>query len=147
MNSKKKLKAILLSAGIGSRLMPLTKDKPKCLMKIGNKHNLYIVEDNAHGIYGEYRGKKLGSIGHISTFSFHKTKNISCGEGGAIVLNKPNLFDRAEIIREKGTNRKKFYRGLVDKYTWVDIGSSYLPSDILSAYLFAQLENLSLIHI
>ena len=111
------------------------------LMQIGNKYNIYIVEDNAHGIYGEYRGKKLGSIGHISTFSFHNTKNISCGEGGAIVLNKPNLFDRAEIIRDKGTNRQRFLRGEVDKYTWVDKGSSYVLSDISSAILFLQLKS------
>ena len=109
------------------------------IMKIGKKYSVYIIEDNAHGIFGEYRKQKLGSIGHISTFSFHKTKNISCGEGGALVLNKKNLFGRAEIIREKGTNRLKFLRGEVDKYRWVDKGSSYILSDILSAVLFHQL--------
>ena len=110
------------------------------IMKIGKKFHLYIIEDNAHGIFGEYHGRKLGSIGHMSTFSFHKTKNISCGEGGALALNKPELCDRAEIIREKGTDRLKFLRGEVDKYTWVDKGSSYIMSDILSAVLFYQLK-------
>ena len=110
------------------------------IMKIGKKYHLYIIEDNAHGIFGEYHNRKLGSIGHMSTFSFHKTKNISCGEGGALALNKPDLSDRAEIIREKGTDRLKFLRGEVDKYTWVDKGSSYIMSDILSAVLFYQLK-------
>ncbi len=110
------------------------------IMKIGKKYNLYIIEDNAHGIFAEYKGRKLGSIGHMSTFSFHKTKNISCGEGGALVLNNPAFSDRAEIIREKGTNRLKFLKGEVDKYTWVDKGSSYIMSDILSAVLFYQLK-------
>ena len=110
------------------------------IMQIGRKYNLYIIEDNAHGIFGEYRGKKLGSIGHISTFSFHKTKNISCGEGGALALNKSVASDRAEIIREKGTNRVKFLKGEVEKYKWVDKGSSYILSDMLSAVLFYQLK-------
>ena len=110
------------------------------IMKIGKKFHLYIIEDNAHGIFGEYHNRKLGSIGHMSTFSFHKTKNISCGEGGALALNKPGLCNRAEIIREKGTNRLKFLRGEVDKYTWIDKGSSYIMSDILSAVLFYQLK-------
>ena len=111
------------------------------IMKIAKKYKLLIIEDNAHGIFGEYHGKKLGSIGHISTFSFHKTKNISCGEGGALAINKPGLSDRAEVIREKGTDRLKFLRGEIDKYTWVDKGSSYILSDILSAVLFHQLKN------
>ena len=110
------------------------------IMKIGKKYNLYVIEDNAHGIFGEYHNRRLGSIGDMSTLSFHKTKNISCGEGGALVLNKQNLYNRAEIIREKGTDRLKFLRGEVDKYTWVDKGSSYIMSDILSAILFYQLK-------
>lgn len=99
-----------------------------------------VVEDNAHGLFGTYRGRPLGSFGALAAQSFHETKNISCGEGGALVLNDPELADRAEIIREKGTNRSRFFRGEVDKYTWVDVGSSYLPSDALAALLLAQLE-------
>ena len=99
-----------------------------------------VVEDNAHGLFGRYRGRPLGSLGRLSTLSFHETKNISCGEGGALVLNDPEMIERAEIIREKGTNRSRFFRGQVDKYTWVDVGSSYLPSDALAALLLAQLE-------
>jgi dTDP-4-amino-4,6-dideoxygalactose transaminase len=99
-----------------------------------------VVEDNAHGLLGRYRGKTLGTLGVMSTLSFHETKNFACGEGGALVINDPRYVERAEIIREKGTNRSRFFRGQVDKYTWVDLGSSYLPSDILAAILFAQLE-------
>ena len=99
-----------------------------------------VVEDNAHGLFGRYRGRPLGTLGQLSTLSFHETKNISCGEGGALVLNDPEMIERAEIIREKGTNRSRFFRGQVDKYTWVDVGSSYLPSDALAALLLAQLE-------
>lgn len=104
------------------------------------RHGLSIVEDNAHGLFGAYRGRPLGTFGQIGTLSFHETKNITCGEGGAIVLNDPALWDRAEVIREKGTNRSRFFRGAVDKYTWVDLGSSYLPSEMLAAFLCAQLE-------
>lgn len=104
------------------------------------KYNLKIVEDNAHGLFGNYKGRRLGTFGSLATQSFHETKNISCGEGGALVINDPALKERAEIIREKGTNRSRFFRGLVDKYTWVDIGSSYLPSETLAAVLYAQLE-------
>lgn len=99
-----------------------------------------IVEDNAHGLFGAYRGRPLGSIGALATQSFHQTKNISCGEGGALVINEPGFLERAEILREKGTNRARFFRGEVDRYTWVDLGSSYLPSDVLAAGLLAQLE-------
>jgi dTDP-4-amino-4,6-dideoxygalactose transaminase len=99
-----------------------------------------VVEDNAHGLFGSYRERPLGSFGALATQSFHETKNYSCGEGGALVINDPELVERAEIIREKGTDRSRFYRGLVDKYTWVDIGSSYLPADLLAAMLLAQLE-------
>jgi dTDP-4-amino-4,6-dideoxygalactose transaminase len=104
------------------------------------RHGISLVEDNAHGLFGRYRGKPLGSFGRLAAQSFHETKNFSCGEGGALVINDLDLLERAEIIREKGTNRKKFFRGQVDKYTWVDTGSSYLPSDILAAILYAQLE-------
>jgi dTDP-4-amino-4,6-dideoxygalactose transaminase len=113
----------------------------KEIMRIGKKYNLSIIEDNAHGIFGEYYGKKLGSIGHLATQSFHETKNISCGEGGALIINNKKFYSRAEIIREKGTNRSRFVRGEVDKYTWVDKGSSYLLSDILSAVLLNQLKS------
>jgi len=110
------------------------------IMWIAEKHNLPVVEDNAHGLFGKYKGKYLGTFGCMATQSFHETKNISCGEGGALLINDPEYIERAEIIREKGTNRSRFFRGQVDKYTWVDIGSSYLPSDMLAAYLYAQLE-------
>jgi dTDP-4-amino-4,6-dideoxygalactose transaminase len=100
-----------------------------------------VVEDNAHGLFGTYKGRRLGTFGSLATLSFHETKNFTCGEGGALLINDPALVERAEIIREKGTNRSRFFRGQVDKYTWVDVGSSYLPSDVLAAYLFAQLES------
>ncbi len=99
-----------------------------------------LIEDNAHGLFGTWQGRPLGSFGRASTLSFHDTKNLSCGEGGALVVNDADLFERAEILREKGTNRARFFRGQVDKYTWVDLGSSYLPSDVLAAMLVAQLE-------
>lgn len=99
-----------------------------------------IVEDNAHGLFGRYRGRALGTLGRLATLSFHQTKNFSCGEGGALLVNDPSLFARAEIVREKGTDRSRFFRGEVDKYGWVDVGSSYLPSDLLAAVLLAQLE-------
>jgi dTDP-4-amino-4,6-dideoxygalactose transaminase len=110
------------------------------ILEIANHHGIAVVEDNAHGLFGRYRGKPLGTFGTMATQSFHETKNIHCGEGGALLVNDPALADRAEIIREKGTNRNRFFRGQVDKYTWVDIGSSYLPSDLLAAFLYAQLE-------
>jgi len=99
-----------------------------------------IVEDNAHGLFGAYRGRPLGTFGALATQSFHETKNFSCGEGGALIVNDPTLVERAEILREKGTNRSRFFRGQVDKYTWVDLGSSYLMSELQAAYLCAQLE-------
>lgn len=98
-----------------------------------------VVEDNAHGLFGSWRGRPLGSLGRLATQSFHVTKNLGCGEGGALVLNDPTLVERAEIVREKGTNRARFFRGQVDKYTWVALGSSYVPSDLLAAVLVAQL--------
>jgi len=110
------------------------------ILDIANRYGLAVVEDNAHGLFGKYKHQYLGTFGSLATQSFHETKNITCGEGGALLINDPVLIERAEIIREKGTNRSRFFRGQVDKYTWVDIGSSYLPSDILAAYLFAQLE-------
>ncbi len=109
---------------------------------IAERHGLAVVEDNAHGLGGTYRGRPLGSLGAMATQSFHATKNVQCGEGGAIVLNEPAYLERAEIIREKGTNRSRFHRGEVDHYRWVDIGSSYLPSDLLAAFLTAQLESI-----
>lgn len=105
------------------------------------RSGIAIVEDNAHGLFGKSRGKYLGTFGCLATQSFHETKNFTCGEGGALLINDLRYIDRAEIIREKGTNRNRFFRGQVDKYTWVDVGSSYLPSDVLAAFLFAQLEN------
>jgi len=110
------------------------------IMDIAKRHNLAVIEDNAHGLYGKYKGQYLGTFGSMATQSFHETKNFTCGEGGALLINDPKFFDRAEIIREKGTNRSRFFRGQVDKYTWVDIGSSYLLSDVLAAFLAAQLE-------
>jgi dTDP-4-amino-4,6-dideoxygalactose transaminase len=110
------------------------------IMDVARRHGLAVIEDNAHGLFGRYRGRLLGSFGPLSTLSFHETKNFTCGEGGALVINDPVLIDRAEILREKGTNRSRFFRGQVDKYTWVDVGSSYLPSDLLAAFLYAQLE-------
>ena len=110
------------------------------IMEIANRHQLAVVEDNAHGLFGKYKGKYLGTFGSMASQSFHETKNFTSGEGGALVINDPALVERAEIIREKGTNRSRFFRGQVDKYTWVDIGSSYLPSDILAAFLLAQFE-------
>jgi dTDP-4-amino-4,6-dideoxygalactose transaminase len=110
------------------------------IMDVARRHGVAVVEDNAHGLFATYRGKPLGTFGALATQSFHETKNISCGEGGALVINDLALYERAEIVREKGTNRSRFFRGQVDKYTWVDIGSSYLPSDLLAAYLVGQLE-------
>ncbi|HAA11310.1 MAG TPA: dTDP-4-amino-4,6-dideoxygalactose transaminase [Cytophagales bacterium] len=112
------------------------------LQALVEKHDLFLVEDAAQAIDAFYKGKPLGSFGHLSTFSFHETKNVISGEGGMLVINDERFFNRAEIIREKGTNRSAFFRGEVDKYGWVDMGSSFLPSDILAAFLFAQLENI-----
>src|SRR5207245_6717221 len=109
------------------------------------KYNLKVVEDAAQGVNAFYDGRALGSLGMLGTYSFHETKNYICGEGGALCINSPELVEQAEIIRDKGTNRKQFFRGQVDKYTWVDVGSSYVPSEICSAFLFAQLEMLDAI--
>lgn len=110
------------------------------IMAIAKQHDLLVVEDAAQALLSNYKGKSLGSIGHFGCLSFHETKNIISGEGGALLINDPRFVERAEIIREKGTNRSQFFRGAVDKYTWVDIGSSYLPSELVSAFLYAQLE-------
>jgi dTDP-4-amino-4,6-dideoxygalactose transaminase len=111
------------------------------ILAVAARHDIPVVEDNAHGLFGQYRGRMLGTLGVMAAQSFHETKNFSSGEGGAIVINAPGYVERAEILREKGTNRRNFFRGLVDKYTWVDVGSSYLPSDLLAAMLLAQLED------
>lgn len=116
------------------------------IMEIAKKHNLIVIEDAAQGVMSEYKGKPLGTIGEYGCFSFHETKNYSMGEGGALLINNKENIEKAEIIREKGTNRSRFFRGQVDKYTWVDKGSSYLPSELNAAYLYAQLENADLIY-
>lgn len=108
------------------------------IMRLAENYKLAVVEDNAHGIFGKYQGRFLGTFGTLAAQSFHETKNFHCGEGGALLINDSSLIERAEVIREKGTNRKQFFRGEVDKYSWVDFGSSYLPSDILAAFLYAQ---------
>lgn len=110
------------------------------ILQVAGRHGIAVVEDNAHGLFGRYKGNYLGTLGCLATQSFHETKNFTCGEGGALLINDAKYNERAEILREKGTNRSRFFRGEVDKYTWVDIGSSYLPSDILAAFLYAQLE-------
>ena len=110
------------------------------ILEIAGRHGIPVVEDNAHGLFGKYRGRYLGTLGSLGTQSFHETKNITCGEGGALLINDERFIERAEIIREKGTNRARFFRGQVDKYSWVDVGSSYVMSDVLAAFLFAQLE-------
>jgi dTDP-4-amino-4,6-dideoxygalactose transaminase len=132
-------KAIFLVhyAGVGCEM--------NTIMEFAVKHNLPVVEDNAHGLFGKYRGKNLGTFGCLATQSFHETKNFTSGEGGALLITEQKYFEEAEIIREKGTNRSRFFRGQIDKYTWVNIGSSYLPSDILAAILYSQLEEKALI--
>jgi dTDP-4-amino-4,6-dideoxygalactose transaminase len=131
----KRTRAILLVhyAGVGCEM--------DTIMQIANRYEIPVVEDNAHGLFGKYRGQNLGTFGALATQSFHETKNVTCGEGGALLINQDRYVERAEILREKGTDRSRFFRGQVDKYTWIDVGSSYLPSDILAAFLYAQLEN------
>jgi dTDP-4-amino-4,6-dideoxygalactose transaminase len=119
-------------AGVGCEMDTIT--------QVAERHGIPVVEDNAHGLFGKYKNKLLGTFGCLATQSFHETKNITCGEGGAILINDPQYIERAEIIRDKGTNRSRFFRGEIDKYTWVDVGSSYPPSEILAAFLYAQLE-------
>jgi len=111
------------------------------ILAIAERHGIPVVEDNAHGLFGKYRGRYLGTFGCLATQSFHETKNVTCGEGGALLINNAEHVDRAEIIREKGTDRSRFFRGQVDKYSWVDLGSSHIPSDILAAFLYGQLEH------
>ena len=131
-----KTKAIIVVhyAGVGCEM-----DR---ILTIARQYGLKVIEDAAQGVNAFYNGNALGSLGDMGTYSFHETKNFSCGEGGALCINDPALVERAEIIRDKGTNRRQFFRGQVDKYTWVDIGSSYVPSEITSAYLFGQLEQM-----
>jgi dTDP-4-amino-4,6-dideoxygalactose transaminase len=119
-------------AGVGCEM--------RAIGKIAARHDLIVVEDNAHGLFGKYRGRFLGTFGALAALSFHETKNFYCGEGGALIVNDPELAERADVVREKGTNRARFLEGRVEKYTWVDIGSSWLPSDLLAAFLYAQLE-------
>ena len=132
ISPKTKAIAIVHYAGVGCEMEPL--------LALARKHDIAIVEDNAHALFGKYRGRPLGSFGTFATQSFHETKNVICGEGGALVINNASFVERAEVLWEKGTNRKKFFAGLVDKYTWVDIGSSFLLSDLLAGFLYAQLE-------
>lgn len=115
------------------------------IMEIARRFDLIVIEDAAHGILSSYKGKQLGSFGHMAAVSFHETKNVISGEGGALLLNDEMFIERAEVIREKGTNRRQFFRGAVDKYTWVDIGSSFAPSDIIAAFLWAQMESADVI--
>jgi dTDP-4-amino-4,6-dideoxygalactose transaminase len=110
------------------------------ILAIASRHGVRLVEDNAHGLFSRYKGTYTGKLGCLATQSFHETKNFTCGEGGALIINDAELLERALVIREKGTNRSRFFRGEIDKYTWVDLGSSYLPSDLLAAFLYAQLE-------
>ena len=132
ISSKTKVIVPVHYAGVGCEM-----DK---IMDVADEHGVRVVEDNAHSLFGRYKGKFLGTFGSMATQSFHETKNFTSGEGGALLINDPQFIERAEIIREKGTDRSRFFRGQVDKYTWVDIGSSYLPSDMLAAFLYAQLE-------
>ena len=124
-------------AGVGCQM--------DAIATIAARHSLCVVEDNAHGLFGSFGGRALGTFGALATLSFHETKNVICGEGGALVINDSKLCERAEILWEKGTDRSRFFRGQVDKYTWVDVGSSFLPSDLVAAFLFGQLEQRALI--
>jgi dTDP-4-amino-4,6-dideoxygalactose transaminase len=133
ITSKTKVIIPVHYAGVGCEM--------DAISEISRRHSISVVEDNAHGLFGKYRGRYLGTLGTLATLSFHETKNFTCGEGGALIINDHNYIQRAEIVREKGTNRSRFFRGEVDKYSWVDIGSSFLPSDILAAFLYAQLES------
>jgi dTDP-4-amino-4,6-dideoxygalactose transaminase len=134
INPRTKAIVVVHYAGIACDMDPI--------LELAAKHDLFVVEDAAQAIDACYKGKPLGTIGHLAAFSFHETKNIQCGEGGMIAINDNSFAQRAEIIREKGTNRSAFFRGETDKYGWVDIGSSFLPSEITAAFLYAQLENL-----
>jgi dTDP-4-amino-4,6-dideoxygalactose transaminase len=133
ISSRTKAIVVVHYAGVGCEM--------DTILNIAQHHNIPLVEDNAHGLLGKYKGQALGTFGCMATLSFHETKNLTCGEGGALLINEPAYIDRAEIILEKGTDRRRFFRGQIDKYSWIDLGSSYLPSDILAAFLYAQLEN------
>ena len=132
VTSKTKAIVVVHYAGIGCEM--------DTVIDVCKRFSIPVIEDNALGLFGKYKGSYLGTFGCLATQSFHETKNFTCGEGGALLINDPEYIERAEIIREKGTNRSKFFRGQVDKYSWVDIGSSYLLSDISAAFLYAQLE-------
>ncbi|MEX0267752.1 dTDP-4-amino-4,6-dideoxygalactose transaminase [Leptolyngbyaceae cyanobacterium UHCC 1019] len=132
ITSKTKAIAPVHYAGVGCEM--------DSILEIANQHGLYVIEDTAQGSFASYKDKPLGTFGNMAAFSFHATKNIVSGEGGALVINDPKLVERAEIVWEKGTNRSQFFRGEVDKYTWVDVGSSFLPSELMAAFLWSQLE-------
>jgi len=132
ITAKTKAIVVVHYAGVSCEMDPI--------MALAAKYNLFVIEDAAQGIMSSYKGRALGSIGHLGTYSFHETKNIISGEGGALLINDPQFISRAEIIRDKGTNRGQFSRGVVDKYTWYDIGSSFLPGELIAAFLFAQME-------
>ncbi|HUG92242.1 MAG TPA: dTDP-4-amino-4,6-dideoxygalactose transaminase [Planctomycetaceae bacterium] len=139
----------LLAAAVTDRtraIMPVHYAGVACemgpILEFARRHKLLVIEDAAQAVNAFYRGRALGSLGHLGCYSFHETKNYICGEGGALCINAPEFVERAEILRDKGTNRKQFFRGRVDKYTWVDVGSSYVPSEIACAFLYAQLERL-----
>jgi dTDP-4-amino-4,6-dideoxygalactose transaminase len=132
VNEKTRAIYVVHYAGVGCEMNKI--------LEVADIHNLQVIEDNAHGLFGKYQGKLLGTFGSMACQSFHETKNISSGEGGALLINDEDLIERAEIIREKGTDRSKFFRGQIDKYSWVDLGSSYLPSEIIAAVLYSQLE-------
>ncbi len=132
VSSRTRVLVALHYAGVACEMAPL--------LELALGRGIRVVEDNAHGLFGRYNGRPLGTLGALGTLSFHETKNLTCGEGGALVLNDPALVARAEIVRDKGTNRQQLFRGEVDRYTWVDLGSSFVLSDILAAFLWAQLE-------
>ncbi|HYK90218.1 MAG TPA: dTDP-4-amino-4,6-dideoxygalactose transaminase [Acidobacteriota bacterium] len=132
INTNTKAIVVVHYAGVGCEM--------ESISRIAARHTIPVIEDNAHGLFAKYNGQYLGTFGPTAALSFHETKNFTCGEGGALIINEPELIERAEIIREKGTNRSRFFRGETDKYSWVDTGSSYLPSELLAAVLLAQLE-------
>jgi dTDP-4-amino-4,6-dideoxygalactose transaminase len=132
ISSRTRAIVVVHYAGVGCEM--------RRILEIADAHGIPVVEDNAHGLFGRYRGRWLGTMGRLATLSFHESKNFTCGEGGALIVNDPGMIERAEILREKGTDRSRFFRGQVDKYSWVDIGSSYLPADPLAAFLTGQLE-------
>lgn len=135
ITSKTKVIVPVHYAGVGCEM--------DTIMEIANRHQLLVIEDAAQGVYATYKNKPLGTIGHMGAYSFHETKNVISGEGGALLINDERFVERAEIIREKGTNRSKFFRGQVDKYTWVELGSSYLPGEVIAAFLWAQFEDIA----